>query len=231
MKAALEALARRTDFRVAIVSGRALRDLQSLCPAAGCWFVGGHGNEPGAGVEIGSGLERQRRQQARLELERLAPEVRQRLAQWPGSRVEVKPYSLALHYRQAPEWAGAIQEYFSEVTQSPSGASLRVMQGRLVVELLPADALTKGHAVQRLRSRLGCDMAFYFGDDTTDEDVFRLHDEHIVGIKIAHGEGGGPTAAEFALPSPYGVLEALRAIGAAKPAPEKKTLGFLAVQS
>ena len=227
----LAQLARRGDFRVAIVSGRALSDLRRRCDVPGCWYVGGHGNEtaepdhrddlapettsPGHHIEL------------RQQIASIADDLRRKLHSWPGARMEAKPYSVAVHFRQAPQWETAIRDTFSAFT---SRGEFRVMLGRQVIELLPDNALTKGHAVQRLRSRLDCDLVFYFGDDVTDEDVFRLNDAHFIGVKVKHGEGAIATAAAYALSGPPAVLMALREIARVRPLPEKKSLRFSAVQ-
>lgn len=221
--AALAALARRRDFRVAIVSGRALSDLRARCPVPGCWYVGGHGNEgPDAdGPEVTPPL-RPRDPEARRALAQVAGKLRKCMASWPGARLEVKPYSLAVHFRQAPQTAEALRQAVSELAAK---GEFRVLLGRQVVELLPAGALTKGQAVQRLRARLGCDFAFYFGDDATDEDVFRIHDMRLIGVKVEHREAAqSATAADFSLPGPEAVQAALEAIYLLRTRAEKKSV-------
>lgn len=214
----LSALAARRDFRVAVVSGRALSDLRARCPVPGCWYVGGHGNEttPGAGDDLGPPPAPPRAQAMRQRLAEIAATLRERLPQWPGVRLEAKPYSLALHFRQAPEWEEPIRELVSGYA---AGDGFRTLSGRQVIELLPDDALTKGHALERLLRRLGCDLAFYFGDDTTDEDVFRLHNPQLLGIKVESRENPAPSAADYAVGSPREVLLALHEIAHLRPLP------------
>ena len=224
---ALSTLAARPDFRVAIVSGRALADLRGRCPVPNCWYVGGHGNEthsPDGGDDL-TPAPMEGHAAIRERLQELAAELRRRLPDWPGTQLEVKPYSLAVHFRQAPQWAPAIRDAFSALAAQ---APFRVLLGRQVVELMPQNALTKGHAVLRLSHRLACDLVFYFGDDATDEDVFRLPHEHIIGVKVAHDESPGElTAADFRLSSPAAVAAALVQIAterpAASPRPDKKS--------
>ncbi|MGH9475052.1 MAG: trehalose-phosphatase [Terriglobales bacterium] len=217
----LAALAARRDLRVAIVSGRTLADLRARCPVTGACYVGGHGNE--TSDDLGPAA-RAPALTVRRRLATIAEELGRRLPEWPGARLEAKPYSLALHYRGAPQSEEAIRAAFSAYA---GAGDVRVMLGRQVLELLPAHALTKGHAVERLRHRLGCDLALYFGDDVTDEDVFRLADAEIIGIKVEHTENSLPTAACYRVGSPQEVLVALQAILALRqaastaPAPEK----------
>ena len=228
--ALLRRLAQQPRMRVAVVSGRALSDVQARCPVPGCWYVGGHGNEssaPGEPAAHPAPHQPEDHMRIRHQLETVAAEIQRRAAAWPGVQVEAKPYSIAVHFRQAPQWEAGIQAAFSELAAS---GDYRVMLGRQLAELLPAGALTKGHAVHRLRTRLGCDLAFYFGDDITDEDVFSFDDAHVIGVKVEHGEETGATAAAYRVRSPTEVLAALRAIERAFLAVGEKTLHFSAVQ-
>ncbi|HET9783457.1 MAG TPA: trehalose-phosphatase, partial [Terriglobales bacterium] len=205
----LNAMAEQPGLRVALVSGRSLSDLRVRCPVSRGWYVGGHGIETGRGMDDVTSASTAPPEQMRRQLREMAAELQRQMQQWPGTRLEIKPYSLAMHFRAAPEWAGAVRDAFSQLARH---SDFRVMLGRQVVELLPADSLTKGHAVQRLRRRLRCDLAFYFGDDTTDEDVFRLEDPDIIGIKVVHPETSQPTAAHYGVASPQAVVIALREI-------------------
>jgi trehalose 6-phosphate phosphatase len=50
----------------------------------------------------------------------------------------------------------------------------RLLHGKEVVNVVHPGAANKGAAVVEVRRDLGCDRVLYFGDDVTDEDVFRL---------------------------------------------------------
>lgn len=236
---ALSALAAHRDCRVAVVSGRALRDLQRRLPLDQCWFIGGHGNEsaygsPGAAPlesaaappEAAGGPAASHAAGLRAAVAAAARELQRHMSSWPGARLEAKPYSLALHFRLAPDCGPAIHAAAERVA---ARGGFRLLAGRQLVELLPEGALTKGQAVHRLRRQLRCDLAFYFGDDTTDEDVFRFPDPGIVGIKVEHGEHPGATAAPYRLGSPSDVLEALRAIHTFRVQDKKKFAPPMAV--
>ena len=51
---------------------------------------------------------------------------------------------------------------------------MRVIPGKLVINVVPDAAPSKGDALVALRDRTEADIAMYVGDDVTDEDVFRL---------------------------------------------------------
>ena len=64
-------------------------------------------------------------------------------------------------------------------------ATVRLIGGKQVVNILPAGAPHKGLALERARARLGCDTAVYVGDDETDEDVFALdRPGRLLGIRV-----------------------------------------------
>ena len=225
---ALRAMAQHPEFDVALISGRALADLRRRCPVAGCWYLGGHGNEllgPKEEIDTGDLPDEAALAGAPFgppmtpELERLAGEMRLRMAGWPGAVLEVKPASVAIHYRHAPHLGEQIESF---AAAKAAAESFRVVSGKRIVELIPLTARHKGHALQALRQDLGCDLALYFGDDTTDEDVFRLGDPTIIGVHVGEPEnqdkmGDGiwdlrKTAASYWLRSPQEVVEALRAL-------------------
>ena len=51
---------------------------------------------------------------------------------------------------------------------------MRTIPGKLVLNVVPAAAPSKGDALIALRDQADADVAMYIGDDVTDEDVFRL---------------------------------------------------------
>ena len=57
----------------------------------------------------------------------------------------------------------------------------------------------------RLCHETGHDSLIYFGDEPTDENVFRLEELPVFGVKV----GPGQTAARFRVPEPAQVLAIL----------------------
>jgi trehalose-phosphatase len=197
--AAVRALAALPQTTVAVVSGRALRDLATLSRLPSeVHLVGSHGSE----FDIGF-------------VERLAPElieVRTRLrnelrrivAEQPGVRLESKPASIAVHTRGAtPEVAARVVK---AVRNGPAAWSdVTVTQGKEVIELsvIPTH---KGTAIDQLRTQISASAVLFMGDDVTDENAFaNLHGPD-VGIKI----GSGETQANYRVADP---IEAARVLG------------------
>ena len=197
----LERLVARLGGRLAIVSGRALGDLDRHISCGGVAMAGSHGLElrladgSAAPVARPSGLD-----SARAEVRRFA-------AAGEGLLVEDKPASVALHFRQAPERAAEVAA-FAEALAARTG--LLVQDGKMVAELRPAGA-DKGDALRALMREPAFAGArpLFMGDDLTDEHAFAA----------AAGLGGagvlvGPareTAARYRLDGVAAVAEWLRA--------------------
>lgn len=182
----LAQLARRVP--VAVVSGRAQRDLIERLPCEIAYLVGNHGNE-GLPVEPdATGLEETcRRWRASLEVQLAA-------GAGHGVRLEDKGRSLSLHYRAAPDPAAA-SAFLRSVAHSLQPLPT-VIDGRMVLNLLPPGALTKFEALRILAQHEGVDQLLFVGDDDTDEIVFQRAPRHWTTVRIdPHGE----TAARFCL--------------------------------
>ncbi|HEV7712395.1 MAG TPA: trehalose-phosphatase, partial [Asanoa sp.] len=197
--AAVRALAALPQTTVAVVSGRALRDLATLSRLPSeVHLVGSHGSE----FDIGF-------------VERLTPElveVRTRLqvalrdivAGKPGVRLENKPASVAVHYRAAER---PVAEGVKERVATGPGTwpEVTVTHGKEVIELSVVPT-HKGTAVDQLRTSMSASAVLFIGDDITDENAFgNLHGPD-VGVKIGPGE----TKAGYRVGEP---IEAARVLG------------------
>jgi trehalose 6-phosphate phosphatase len=146
----------------AVISGRAKADVaRRLNGARVRYLVGNHGLEPG--TRLGT-FERQ--------VVRAHPQLQAALADVPGIDIENKRYSLAVHYRRSREKARAREAIRRAVAALP--VAMRTIPGKLVINVVPDAAPSKGDALVALRERSDADIALYVGDDVTDEDVFRL---------------------------------------------------------
>ena len=144
-----------------VISGRSVKDVQKRVANLGLRSViGNHGLEPWRATED------LRRMVARWKT-LLVPAV----AELPGVELEDKEYSVALHYRNSRRKKDARAGIVRMLGRL---GDVRVIGGKQVVNVLPPGAPHKGVALERERDRLGCDTAFFVGDDETDEDVFAL---------------------------------------------------------
>ena len=173
---------------VAVVSGRAQRDLIERLPCEIAYLVGNHGNEGLPEDPDAAQLEETCRQwRASLEPQLLAPEGH-------GVRLEDKGRSLSLHYRAAPDPAAAsafLRSVAHSLLPQPT-----VIDGKMVLNLLPPGALTKFEALSILAQHEGVDQVLFVGDDDTDEIVFQRAPRHWTTVRI---DPTGDTAARFCL--------------------------------
>lgn len=180
---ALVDASRMPRTHAAVVSGRALADLAALSgldPDGGVTLVGSHGSEFTGGFS------------------RPVTDVQKRLLAWivesltdvadryPGVTVETKPVSAALHVRNVgPDDAAAA---LAAVRSGPATADgVHVTEGKAVIELAVIE-VSKGDALDRLRTDTHADTVIYLGDDVTDERAFAHLSGTDIGIKVGDGD-------------------------------------------
>ena len=196
--AAIRALAALPQTDVAVVSGRALRDLATLSRLPSeVYLVGSHGSEFDVGfVESLPAAALNTRSRLKTELRRIVEGQ-------PGVRLESKPASIAVHVRAAGEEVAA--RVIENLRTGPATwDGVHVKNGKQVVELSVLQT-HKGTALDQLRTQLGASAVLFFGDDVTDEDGFaHLHGPDI-GVKI----GDGDTRAAYRIAEPLDVARVL----------------------
>jgi trehalose 6-phosphate phosphatase len=149
-------------YPCAVISGRSRSDVsRRLGSASVKYVVGNHGLEPGA---VSKRFERDVAKAAEL--------LDATFCEWAGIEVEDKRYSLAVHYRNSRNKRAARAAIHEAVAALP--VAMRIVPGKLVVNVLPEQAPNKGTALLALREAEKADTALYIGDDATDEDVFEL---------------------------------------------------------
>lgn len=149
-------------YPCAVISGRSKADVaERLGHCAVKYVIGNHGLEPGA--ELGE-FEREMRD--------AIPALASALTGIAGVDLEDKRYSVAVHYRRARSKRATRSTILRAVEQL--GTPMRIVPGKLVINVIPQRAPNKGDALLGLRTVEGAHTAFYAGDDVTDEDVFRL---------------------------------------------------------
>jgi trehalose 6-phosphate phosphatase len=206
----LEALAARADTRVAVLSGRGLRDLAARLGIAGVYYAGNHGLE----IE-GPGVHRIHAEAvaAAGALARVVATLEQRFGGEPGVIVEDKGLTASVHYRLVDDPGEAARIRDGVHACSAREPRLRATDGKKVVEIRPDVDWHKGRALGFLRATLTADYpaapTVFIGDDRTDEDAFReLGDE---GWSIIVGDPPpADTAARAVLPDTRAVAEFLR---------------------
>lgn len=125
------------------------------------------------------------------EAERWASRIHGFAAEVPWTAVEVKPLSVAFHYRNEPD-ADAARLTLEPVAAAALDAGLKPRWGRMVLEVLPPLEVSKGTAVRRLLEESGLRRALYAGDDTTDLDGFTALDGLEAAVRVAVVSAEGP---------------------------------------
>ncbi|OBA80599.1 trehalose-phosphatase [Mycolicibacterium mucogenicum] len=197
--AALLDLAALPDTFVALVSGRALevlRELSGMPPSV--HLVGSHGAEfnTGFGQTVDTAL-----------LAEIVDSLTEIASRYPGTAVETKPASAALHVRNA---SAADGEAALAAARTAGGQwDAEPTEGKAVLEFAVVTT-SKGSAIDVLRERDDATAVVFLGDDVTDEKAFARLRDGDVGVKV----GPGPSAAQYRVGSPEDVAEALAYLAA-----------------
>jgi trehalose 6-phosphate phosphatase len=186
---------------VAVISGRRFEEVAQLLDVPGLRYFGLYGMEEAAPELMAV----------------VAPRVQAAAEAVPEAWVEDKGASIAVHYRQAPDPPRARAELVAALEKVASSAGLEVVEGKMVVELVPAGRPRKGGAVERLVGENQLSAALFAGDDVADLDAFRaldgLAEEGLLAVKVAvRGEetpGELLEAADVLVDGPEGLVELL----------------------
>jgi trehalose 6-phosphate phosphatase len=168
-------------YPVAVVSGRAWKDVAAFLDGLAPTIVGNHGFELGRPVPVPAAVVRQVRGWRR-QLERA-------LAGVEGVHFEDKRSTLAVHYGLSTAWRRSERAVYEAANQLEG---TRLVAGKKVLNVLPHDFPSKGDAVRALVARLGCEGAVYVGDDVTDEDAFAVGAPLVFGIHVGKGPSLAP---------------------------------------
>ena len=204
----LEALGRKQNIIIGILSGRALNDVSGRVGVPGLIYGGNHGLEiRGPGLDYLHPAAAAAIPAISDAAERLVAD----LADIPGALVESKVLTLTAHYRLTPpQYHDSIAMIFLD-TVGPllATGACRVTAAKMAMELRPAVDWHKGYALEMIRFQLASDaFPVYFGDDETDEDAYDAA-QSVGGIGIYVGPQSTETRAICRLDSPAAVSAAL----------------------
>ena len=148
---------------VAIVTGRRSEEVAALLHVPHVTYVGLYGLEDGANELVTA----------------IVPAVQTATAKTPEAWVEDKGVSVAVHYRQAPDPVSARAALLVALQPVATEAGLELIEGKMVLELVPPNRPLKGGAVERLAREHGLRALLYAGDDHADLDAFDALDRLI----------------------------------------------------
>lgn len=132
----------------------------------------------------------------------------------PGLLAELKPGSVALHYRKSPELAQACLAFAADLAGSDK--RIQLVPGKMVIEMklaarTKADAIAEFMEEAPFRGR----VPFFAGDDVTDEAGFALVNA-LGGVTVKIGKG--ETQARHRVADPDSLSATLQALVARSPA-------------
>jgi trehalose 6-phosphate phosphatase len=185
----LTTLAHHPRYQVAIVSGRALGDLQGRAAGLALYMAGNHGLEI-AGPEIQ--YVHPEAVPLQPQLRALAQDLQHDLEAIPGAWVEDKGLTLTVHIREVPSaYVPLVQcRVLRLLRPALEAGSLVLRTGKAVLEVRPAIKWDKGGALRWIVERMCMSrpasgmFPVYIGDDETDEDAFRALDTAGLGILV-----------------------------------------------
>jgi trehalose 6-phosphate phosphatase len=187
---------------VAVVTGRRSEEIGGMLDAPGVRLLGVYGLEDVEHTPVRPDV-----------LER----ARDAAAVVPEAWVEDKGATVAVHFRQAGDPFAARLSLLRALAPLAAGEELEVVEGKMVVELMPADRPRKGGAVLRLVRELGLRGVLFAGDDVADLEAFealdRLGEEGVVTVRVAvRGPETPPgllDAADVVVDGPTGLVRLL----------------------
>ena len=148
---------------IAIITGRSVADVRPRLGFEPHFVIGNHGIEnPHDDADQGA--------EHALDALRLRIAAQDAALLRAGVAVEDKGYSLALHYRLAPDAGAALASI--DATLQGFTPELRRFGGKCVVNVVAAGVPDKGDALAAVVERCGARAAVFFGDDVNDEAVF-----------------------------------------------------------
>lgn len=194
----LQRLSARLNGALAFISGRSLGDIDRIFAPLKFPAVGGHGAE----IRPLPDNRSYRQRSAPLD-DTLKARFSEIARMGPGIIIEDKDYSIAIHYRLAPQLGGAVMKSVAAICEKWDCNDLDILPGKSVIEIKPR-GFNKGTGLRELMASapFAGRRPFFVGDDVTDEAAFAvLHEFSGVGFSV----GGIVPGASFNFDGPKDV--------------------------
>ena len=182
LKALLGQVAERLGGAIALISGRSIDYLDGLFSPLKLPAAGLHGVERrrASGTLQGASFTDTQLTAARASVNTL-------VQAHPGTSVEDKGRTLAVHYRMAPQHEAALRQALVDIAK-PLGTNYHIQEGNKVLEIKPR-GFTKATAIKAFMQEppFSGRKPVFVGDDLTDQDGFRMVEDQ-GGVSIAVGD-------------------------------------------
>jgi len=190
-KKLLGELSEKNNCKVAIISGRALADIEKKVGLKNIIYSGNHGFQI-----TGPKIKHEMAVPAGYKkiLERIKNQLENNFSKVKGVFVEDKKFSLALHFRLADrKQVPFIKTVFHEsVILYLVRNKIKIRPGKKIIEVIPPVRWDKGKIVlwllarQEALSKNNGIVPIYIGDDATDEDAFKALKNRGLTIFVGH---------------------------------------------
>ena len=170
-------------IQLILVTGRSILQAQKLIHPLQWNIAGSHGLELIYQADLKTLISLNKPQ-----LQALKQYIEEQAVQIPDLRIEVKDYSVALHFREHPQLEDRVHAFALECLNQFSDFELKA--GKYVFELVPKGA-NKGSAIQQIiqQYHLTDHYPMFIGDDLTDEAGFKVINAlHGCSIKVGLGQ-------------------------------------------
>ena len=174
----LKKLSAKPNYKLAIISGRGLKDIKRMVGLKNVIYAGNHGFEiEGPKIKFSNPVS----SDYKIGLKKIKKDLKKKLSSVKGILLEDKGFSLALHYRLVKkELIPRVKTIFQEtITHHLVKNKIRVKPGKMVLEIRIAVDWDKGKVVLWLLAREKFShknkksfIPIYIGDDLTDENAF-----------------------------------------------------------
>lgn len=166
---------------VGVISGRPVMNLKQMVGIENIYYAGNHGAEiDNDGLFIFP------------QAKEAAPYIREIYTHLSKTimapfGLDFKSYSASIHYRNHPKPEEAKKIIYNLLESYLSNDLLEINNGRMVVEIR-IKGINKATALKKILNNENLDSFIYFGDDTTDVDIFKMRLPGQVNIAVENIE-------------------------------------------
>lgn len=174
---------------VAIITGRSTEEVKKFLDFEPEFIIGNHG------------IEGSHSEEELLTMEGLVVIWKKMLGQLPADvRLEVKKYSLSLHFQNDISALMPLIEQLPEAT---------LVGGKSILNILPKIGMNKGQALNQVMRNKNFHFGFFIGDDVTDENVFAYKSSRLFTVKVGRDPD---TMAKYYINTQTEILDVLKAL-------------------
>jgi trehalose-phosphatase len=184
----LRRLCRKPDYKIAIISGRSMKDLKTFLSMRDILYIGNHGLEmAGKGPSLPGRAKKAK--ELKFLMWQLVEKLNADYYYMPGVLIEDKGITVSLHYRNVDkENLPLFNEVLNFFRNKYKKAPIVWKKGKKVWEIFPKIQWHKGYAALYIFKKYPKSIPIVIGDDRTDEDMFRALSRFGITIRVGHSK-------------------------------------------